>query len=248
MDEIEYPLSLAVEDFVPVLLTTAGVVLLRRVAGPGRLVIAAAVLIGSGGFAKATAKLIVALGGPDLPWLRGLLFPLLTLGFALLCGPVARAATGAVPRWLTVVVPGLTAGCAAGALLTADALPLLVSTTVFALLTGFYLIVVARRCGDPVAAALVGVQLLGFVALGPLGALENQTVALQWVEQLSNTAAQAAFLIAAWRLAASGSAAAPAAARRPGTTERFGEPGVRLPVQPVGQAPAEPDRGQSQDQ
>lgn len=205
---MDYPVLLAVEDFVPVLFTSAGVVLLRRIVGPPRVVLAAAVLVGAGGLAKATAKLIVACGGPDLPWLRELLFPLLTLGFALLCAPVARAATGAVPRWLTVLIPALTAACALSAFAMADTLPLLVSTTVFSLLTGIYLIAWARQRGDRVAAVLVGIQLLGFVVLSPLGALPNQTVALQWGEQLCNTAAQAAFLIAVWRLSTGERAAA----------------------------------------
>lgn len=196
---VDYPVSLAVEDFVPVLLTTMGVLVLYR-AIPARGIPIAAALIGAGGLAKATAKLIAALDGPRLEWLSGMLFPLLTLGFGLLCVTLARAATGRTPRWLAVLVPALTTVCAVGAVVAADPIPMLVSTTVFATLTGIQLIGRARDRGDTVAAALFGGQLLVFFILGPLASRPDQTVTLQWIEQLCNSAAQAAFLVAAWRL------------------------------------------------
>ncbi|MFD6463714.1 hypothetical protein [Streptomyces roseolus] len=199
-EAVQYPISLAVEDYLPVLLTVAGVLLLRR-ALPGRPGIGvAAALIGAGGFAKATAKFIAAADGPELPWLRDLLFPLLTLGFGVLCLVVGGAREGRVPRWLAYLVPGLTALCAVGALLARDPIPMLVSTTVFATLTGIYLIAMARARGDGRTAALFGAQLLVFFLLGPLASRPDQTVALQWVEQLCNTTAQVAFCVAAWRL------------------------------------------------
>ncbi|WP_306357937.1 MULTISPECIES: hypothetical protein [unclassified Nocardia] len=208
MTVVDYPVSLAVEDFVPVLLTTAGVLLLGhrgRHSGTPPLphrahVIAAAALIGTAGFAKASAKLVAALDGPDLPWLSSLLFPLLTLGFGWLCLQLGRESSEMPPRWLMLLVPGLTICCGIGALLARDPLPMLVSTTVFATIVGVNLITRARARGDTAAAALFGTQLLGFFILGPLAARPDQTVTLQWIEQLSNTAAQAAFLIACWRL------------------------------------------------
>ncbi|WP_194824413.1 hypothetical protein [Nocardia sp. XZ_19_231] len=199
---IDYPLSLAIEDFAPVLFTTAGVLLLRRVLGGGPAPVAAAVFIGAGGLAKATAKLVAAAGGPDLPWLSEMLFPFLTVGFGLLCLAASRTKTDTSPRWLRYLVVGLTAVCALGALAARDSIPMLVSTTVFATITGIYLIGIARDRGDTVAAGLFGVQLLSFYVLGPLASRPDQTVTLQWIEQLCNTAAQAAFLAGAWRLAA----------------------------------------------
>ncbi|MFE9783922.1 hypothetical protein ACFYO7_00915 [Nocardia salmonicida] len=205
---LDYPISLAIEDFAPVLFTTAGVLLLRRVLGGGPAPVAAAAFIGAGGLAKAGAKLIAAADGPAPPWLSELLFPLLTLGFALLCTAAARTRTETSPRWLRYLVVGLTVVCGLGALLAHDAIPMLVSTTVFATISGIYLIGIARDRGDTVAAGLFGVQLLSFYILGPLASRPDQTVALQWIEQLCNTAAQAAFLAAAWRLAVSEKAVA----------------------------------------
>ncbi|GAB4586550.1 hypothetical protein [Nocardia sp. IFM 10818] len=202
MSPIDYPVSLAVEDFVPVLLTTAGVLVLRRAFPHARGIPVAAALIGAGGIAKATAKLVAALDGSEPTWLSGLLFPLLTLGFAVLYLVLVRDATGSVPRWAAGLVSGLTAACALAALLAGDPIPLLVSTTVFATLTGIHLIGRARARGDGPAAALFGIQLLVFFILGPLASRPDQTVTLQWIEQACNTAAQAAFLIAALRLRA----------------------------------------------
>ncbi|MEV6773887.1 hypothetical protein AB0N05_35150 [Nocardia sp. NPDC051030] len=207
MSAIVYPVPLAVEDFAPVLLTIGGVLFLGRILTPARAVCAAA-LIGAGGLAKATAKLIAAGGGPDLPWLRGMLFPLLSLGFGLLCLALGRHRHGETPRWLLLLVPGLTVLCGLGAILAADPITMLVSTTVFATIAGVHLIEVSRMRGDTVTAALFGGQLLVFFILGPLASRPDQTVALQWVEQVCNTAAQAAFLVAAWRLSHAPAAAA----------------------------------------
>ncbi|WP_410872025.1 hypothetical protein [Nocardia sp. A7] len=199
---IDYPISLAIEDFAPVLFTTVGVVLLRRVLGGGPAMIAAAVFVGVGGLTKAGAKLMAAADGPVLPWLSEMLFPFLTLGFGLLCLAAARTRTGTSPNWLRYLVIGLTVVCGLGAVLARDSIPMLVSTTVFATITGIYLIGIARDRDDTVTAALFGVQLLSFYILGPLASRADQSVTLQWIEQLCNTAAQAAFLAAAWRLSA----------------------------------------------
>nr|BFE78266.1 hypothetical protein GCM10020093_008670 [Planobispora longispora] len=101
---------------------------------------------------------------------------------------------------MRLLVPGLTLACSLGAVLAGRTIPLLVSVSVFATLCGVHLIVAARRRGDLTAAGLFGVQLLGFFVLSPLAARPDQTVALQWAEQLCNTAAQAAFAVAAFRL------------------------------------------------
>ncbi|MEV6072458.1 hypothetical protein AB0L82_38450 [Nocardia sp. NPDC052001] len=202
MSTVDYPISLAIEDYVPVLCTAFGVLLLHRIAPSGPAVRLAAALLGIGGIAKATAKLIAAAGGPDLIWLRGMLFPFLTLGFGLLTVALLRDGSGRVPRWLAILVPSLIAACALGAILARDALPMLVSTTVFATIASIHLIGLARARGDTVSAALLGIQLLVFFLLGPLASRPDQTVALQWIEQLCNTAAQVAFLAAAWRLSA----------------------------------------------
>jgi hypothetical protein len=58
-----------------------------------------------------------------------------------------------------------------------------------------------RRRRLTAAAVLFGLNLVGVLVLGRLGAIDDQTAALQWVEQSVNTVAAAAFATAAWLLA-----------------------------------------------
>lgn len=197
----DYPVALAVEDFVPVALTTAGVLLLapyvRARFGPraARTTLLAGAAAGTGGFCKATWKLIVAFDGPDLPWLEGALFPLLLIGFTLLAAslyPRGRALTCALAA---APVLGL-----AASVLVGDTWPAMVLAIVVVSVAAVRLALLGRAEGDTTASALFGIWLTGQYVLGPLAARPDQTVALQWVEQGCNTLTQAAFAYAAWRL------------------------------------------------
>ncbi|MFA1542516.1 hypothetical protein [Actinomadura monticuli] len=191
----EYPIALAVEDFVPVALTAAGVALLRH---KHPLVPAAAVLVVAGGFAKATWKLIVALDGPDLRWLHEALFPLLAAGFTLLVFALARELRR--PGHPVALAVPLAAALAASAALR-DTWPAMVWTIIAVTGAGALLLRAAARAGDRLGASLFGLWLAGQYLLGPMAARAEQSISLQWVEQSCNTFAQAAFAYAAWRLA-----------------------------------------------
>lgn len=191
-----YPPALAAEDFVPVALTALGVALLRR---RHPLVPAAAALIVAGGSAKAAWKLIVALDGPDLPWLQGALFPLLATGFTVLAFALSRE-SARPPHPAAFAVPPAAALAAAAAL--RDTWPAMVWTIIAVTVAAVLLLRSAARAGDPLAATLFGLWLAGQYLLGPMAARAEQSIALQWVEQSCNTIAQAAFAFAAWRLAA----------------------------------------------
>ncbi|TDC89033.1 hypothetical protein [Actinomadura sp. 7K507] len=186
----DYPVSLAVEDFVPVALTAFGVAMLRH---RHPLVLPAAVLVVSGGFAKATWKLIVALDGPDIQWMYHALFPLLATGFTLLVFALTRG------RWRAALPVPLAAALAASAALS-DTWPAMVWTIAAVTAVAVLLALDARRRGDPLAASLFALWLGGQYLLGPMAARAEQTIALQWVEQACNTVTQAAFAFAAWRL------------------------------------------------
>ncbi|MFD3682878.1 hypothetical protein [Streptomyces sp. NPDC058613] len=208
---LDYPLSLAVEDFVPVVLTGAGAALLTlplRRCGPGtgRAAAAGAVLVFLGGMSKATWKLVVALDGPDITVMNKALFPLLSAGFLLLAyallalNPDNDASADGRRRPPLWAWAALWAAVGAAGLVLGSTAPSLVLTIVAVTLCGVHLILLARSLGDFPAAAAGGLWLAGMYALGPLAARPDQSVALQWVEQSANTATQAAFLFAAWRL------------------------------------------------
>jgi hypothetical protein len=149
------------------------------------------VLILAGGLAKCAWKLLVAGGGPDLPWLAGMLFPLMALGAALLLGALHR-----VPAWIYPAVVGAGGAVAVG-LRTMQPIFILATLGVTAIsVTGA---VLAARRRAWLAAVLFILSVLAVGALAPLrGSEQHATLAYQWMEQGINTTAQAAFLLAAW--------------------------------------------------
>ncbi|MFG2972488.1 hypothetical protein ACGFYY_05720 [Streptomyces sp. NPDC048331] len=209
---LDYPLSLAVEDFVPVVLTGVGAVLLTGpLRGHGvrtaRTAVAGTALIFLGGLSKATWKLVVALDGPDLHTLNGTLFPCLSAGFLLLAHALLTLpADGHDPASVRRPPPlwgfaAVWAATGAAGLLLASTAPYMVLTIVAVTVCAVRLILLARSHGDSVAAAAGGLWLTGMYVLGPLAARPDQSVALQWVEQSANTLTQGAFVLLAWRLA-----------------------------------------------
>ncbi|GAB2839315.1 hypothetical protein GCM10022221_43550 [Actinocorallia aurea] len=185
MSQIEYTVPLAAEDFVPVALTVTGVLLLSKLDDlDTRLVRTAALLLGLGGFAKCGWKLLIAATDIDLWVMPLLLFPLLSAGFLTLVKaleprlPIAAAAG--------VWMAGLATSFAIG-----DTLPMLVLTIGTSTAAAVYLF---RRH------KLFLLWIAGQYALGPLGGQEHQTITLQWIEQSINTASQAVFAFAAWRV------------------------------------------------
>jgi hypothetical protein len=203
----DYPLALALEDFVPVLLSLAGLLLVARwcaAAGRGRLALAGALLVGAGGLSKATWKLLVAGWRVDVGWLDELLFPLLAVGFVLLAGAVlqARRRHGSP---LPGVLAALVALAATALAFTGGWEParllLLVTAVVASTVLSVLLVRIALAGGDGAAAALFALNLTVTYVLAGLARVPDQTVALQWVEQGLNTVSQGAFAVAAWRLA-----------------------------------------------
>ncbi|MFE9857376.1 hypothetical protein [Streptomyces sp. NPDC005780] len=215
MSDLDYPVSLAVEDFVPVLLTAcAAARLVAPAARTGRggrhLAVSATALIAAGGLSKAGWKLIVALDGPDIQLLNKALFPLLSAGFLLLALallrfglPGAPDSRGGAPSGgrLPWVFAGLWAVVAGASAAFASTAPVMALTIAAVTVCAVRLILLARAAGDTLAASAAGVWLLGMYVLGPLASRPDQSVALQWVEQSCNTLTQAAAVLAAWRLA-----------------------------------------------
>lgn len=212
MNPGDVDLALAVEDALPVLLAFAGLVVLSRVfrkgdRGAGLPALVGAGLVGAAGLGKVSWKVNAALTGTDLAWLDDLLFWWLALGFALLATVAVSALRGRPLRLARSLASGVVVAAAAVFALvltdaageTADAVLLgllVVATTVF----GVTLVRLALRTGDRPAAWLFGINLAVTFVLAGLARIEDQTLALQWTEQLVNTASQAAFLVAAWRL------------------------------------------------
>ncbi|TYB64270.1 hypothetical protein FXF51_21280 [Nonomuraea sp. PA05] len=215
---MDYPLALALVDFLPVLAMAAGIALLvpyiARTAGPlaGRAALAGGVLVVLGGLLKAVWKLLVAAGGPDVAWLAGVQFYLFGPGFALLAwavlsgrrpglpglaGPVGSAGPPSRPGPPFWALAGFALAGVAGALATGATWPLLIVTTVCATILGVRLLLLSRH---PAGRALFGFNLLGTYVMGLLASRPEQTIALQWVEETLNTLIWTAFAVAVQRL------------------------------------------------
>lgn len=159
----------------------------------------------AGGVAKAGSKLIAAGTGAGVPVvLDEALFPLLAPGMILL-----GAATST--RWresqliaLVWAVPGtiwLLAGIVSALVSWSAGKGLLIAlATVGNLWLGLALMRWAASVGSRGTAMLFAINLVIVIGLAGLARTVDQTIAWQWIEQNTNLAGQAAFLVAARRL------------------------------------------------
>lgn len=77
----QFPLSLALTDFIPNLFFLMGAILLYRRMYPSHLFALGVALVFLNAMAKAAWKVILSLGGPDVAWLSENYLVLLSLGF-----------------------------------------------------------------------------------------------------------------------------------------------------------------------
>lgn len=208
----EYGLALAVEDFVPVLLAGAGLVVLATALGRTLPAVRAGALFGAvvvtaGGLGKAVWKLLVAGPCVDVPILERALFPCLAVGFSALAWALASAYVGKVVSWVPFALVPFVGACISGA--ARNLTPMLAVSALAAVAVGAMASMLAARHGDRVGRWLFIVYLVGTLVLPPLAARPHQTEALQWMEQLTNTAVQLCFLVGALRLRRRLPAAAP---------------------------------------
>ncbi|WP_433382749.1 hypothetical protein ACQPZX_19575 [Actinoplanes sp. CA-142083] len=197
---MDYPIWLALEDFVPVLLGIAGFALLSRTAPPPARTAGfiGAMLIGLGGLSKCAWKLTVASGGGNPRLLEEALFPLMAAGATILVWALAVA----VRRGKRVHVwPfGLTfAVVAVASVVTRSLHPMFILATFGVTAVSVLGAILAARHRQWWAVSLFILGLVLVTSLVPLrGSAQHETVAYQWLEQSLNTSAQLALLIAAW--------------------------------------------------
>lgn len=185
-----YPVSLALFDFVPTFAFLIGAFYLVRVSlicrgrPAGRMLMAGTLLVFLGGFTKAFWKFLVALEVADVVWLGQLQFILAGIGFLGMCVAVIymvrghrRAGSGGV---VFALAPWK--------------LPFLFLMTLFSLGAEGILTYMAFRRGLTLAGAAFAVGVMGIVAMGALASAE-QTIAMQWIEELTNTIGQCGFML-----------------------------------------------------
>lgn len=213
---MEYPLSLALLDFVPVFLTAAGFLYLIRLVwsvlpAQGRIAFLGGTLVVAGGCSKAIWKLLMALTNStmDIGWMDDALFVLLAPGylfFAWSMWQVARSVQGKniFGVWM---IPSLVSFIALGTsyylYISFPHSPawerVLLSLTVLAnFLSGILLITFAFRQKLSKAGWLFLVNLVGIFVLNALARTSEQTIFVQWTAEGINSISCLGFATAAW--------------------------------------------------
>ncbi|BCX03119.1 MAG: hypothetical protein KatS3mg053_1057 [Candidatus Roseilinea sp.] len=213
----EYTIPLALQDFMPVALSSAGLFFLaemiaRTNQATGRVALFGAWLIMLGGGLKAAWKLNMAMSGNDVAWMSNALFVLLAPGFTLMACALWSAQAQMRGRPLRFNLSAIAFAIGGVSLAVAAALSLAVPsgsawkfillgvTTIANLVLSARCIVQAARMGRRDVAALFIVNIVAVIILQGLARIPQQTIPLQWTEQIINTLSGAAFAYAAWKL------------------------------------------------
>lgn len=216
-DEFEYSMGLALFDFVPVLLSSAGLIYVARAIGlihptVKRQALLAAILIIIGGFCKVIWKFLIAATGEHYPLLNNSFFIFLAPGFTLLTyylWSARQTFRGRTTSSYAIVWPLLTIALfAIGALYLAISFPqkrlwfiaLLVLVTLSNVVFIWHAVRHSWQQGLRASALLFVLNLVGVFALAGLARMGHQDEAVQWVEQILNAFTQGALLVAAWML------------------------------------------------
>lgn len=212
---MEYTLSLALVDFLPVFFTAVGFTYIVRLVTyilplHGKIARLGAALTVAGGLFKAVWKLLMAASGGtiDVNWMEDGLFVFMAPGYSMLAWSIwqtARSVQGKriFSAWLVPLVFVVLMFAAAYSLFRSQPDSpawerILLSSTVLAtLVSGILLIVLAFRQKLAAAGWLFILNLVGIFILNGLARLPEQPIAMQWVEEGINAVSWLAFAIAA---------------------------------------------------
>ncbi|MFD2113146.1 hypothetical protein [Thiorhodococcus fuscus] len=213
---LDFPVDLALYNFVPVVLTGAALWFLSlfvrdRVVDRYPLALLGGVLVFLGGLSKALWKLIAALAGVDVAWLAAALFPLMAPGFALVAVSVWSASRQLrghrlLGGWRLAVSLILVAFIAAALrqwlwdIPRGWFLPLLVLASLGNLALSAQLIWAGLYLRRRSIALLFGVNLGMIFTLQPIAMATSKTMAMHWVEQTLTVLGTGCFALAAYLL------------------------------------------------
>lgn len=211
---MEYTLSLALVDFLPVAFTALGLLYIIRMVGhintvQGRVAAVGAFLTVGGGFCKAVWKTLMATSGGtiDIRWMDDGLFAWMAPGYTLLAWSVWQTVRSVQGKktfhpWLVPFIIFESFFAVATYLYFANPGPawerVMLSLMVLAtVVTGILLIAFGFRQKLPLAGWLFVVNLVGIFLLNGLARIDHQTIPLQWTEQTINAVSWLCFAVAA---------------------------------------------------
>jgi hypothetical protein len=219
-EAIIYTVPMALQDFMPVILSATGLFFLARFAfgirhDLGRMSVVGATLVLLGGLSKAIWKLVVAAtdGATDIKVLDNSLFWLLGAGFTVTAYAMSyalRIANGKMLRrdniaLLPVIVVALFYAIAIAFVFAqpekrAWSFVLLGMTTLGNLVLSALVIVYCLKRKQTLIALLFLMNIVLIFALSGLArSSASRTFVLQWTEQIINTLSSAAFAFAAYK-------------------------------------------------
>ncbi|MCS6774566.1 MAG: hypothetical protein NZ693_10715, partial [Thermoflexales bacterium] len=207
-----FPLSLALQNYMPVVLSAIGFFLVARMVTredwlAGRFVLAGATALVVAGVMKASWKLAMAVARLDVPLFNQAFFPIIAPGFMIMAWGVWASRRFASPR--SVLLPPLLTVALVLSLAGALALAapgrtwahwLIAVSTVGNVSLAILLIRRALRQHLPLAAGLFALNLLITFALSSIAAMPEKPLAIHWTEQIISTVSNAGFAWAAWML------------------------------------------------
>lgn len=208
---MQYTLSLALVDFLPVTFTAIGYFFLCRMVThinqqQGKIASLGAILIVAGGFFKAVWKLFIATtdGTTNIIWMDEGLFVWMATGYTLLAWSVWQTVRQVRRKktfhawFLPVILSVLTLGYAYYLSTTGGSwnLILLIVLVFGSTTTSILLIAFAFRENLKSMGALFIINLICVFILSGLARIPEQTVMLQWIEESINTVSWLCFAIA----------------------------------------------------
>jgi hypothetical protein len=210
---MEYSVPLALEDYLTVIFSAIGLILLTKMVfeldrNLGRMALIGTVLTVIGGAMKATAKLVMSMGGPEIPLMVYGLFPLIAPGFTLLGWSLFQVRHMFQNKPVTKkpwLVPGILIGVFAVGSLALVAVggpwrvPLIALSSLANIGMLIMLALVAWSRGLRLASVFFIVTLVVVLVMSQLAGKPITDIRVIWFEQLSQSLAQALFAFASWQ-------------------------------------------------
>ncbi|HSG42852.1 MAG TPA: hypothetical protein VLA72_06835 [Anaerolineales bacterium] len=213
---MEYTISLALVDFLPVIFTTIGFYFLYKMVAhvdttQGRVFLVGAILTVIGGFIKATWKLIIASSGTDIRWMDDGMFAWMAPGYLLIVWSIWQTVRNVQGKrifnaWLTPTVIGVLTLAGSYYLNTsipessAWKLTLLSVMVIASVVTSILLLAFAFRQKLTLAGIFFVINLIIIFVMNGLARIPEQTIALQWIEESINTISWFCFAIASKKI------------------------------------------------
>ncbi len=183
-------LALALFDFLPTFAFLIGALFLIRMAficcgiSCGYMMMAGSILVFLGGFMKAVWKLLFVTGMANINWMSEAQFILLSIGFLAICISVILMARKLRAAPNLAVLLGIVPW-------KLPFLFLMILTSLGA--EGILAYIAFRRNLRPAAAGFI-VAVMGILAMGVFAG-GDQSVAMQWIEEVVNTIGQFGFML-----------------------------------------------------